>query len=254
MILAGYHHGANILDLITITCFIQAGHSLGIKKNKYVPRNPLDLPAGESALYYKLLFMDEFIEYLFIWNDYLSFVDEIMSHPPKKDTVLKELQKWADDNKFNPDVLLSITAARDELITDLLNVGMNPFYNGLGLPRGKYDLVRILNKNLVEGMEEIAKIKKCILEGYRLNLYMWNAASKSYISVINHNPVTLDSKLLKSLNPSDPEIEQVKPQKIIVSGVTLRPSFTQKGMYEFIGADVSVLDGFIDPDLDFLDF
>jgi len=32
----------------------------------------------------------------------------------------------------------------------------------------------------------------------------------------------------------------------------LRQSMTNKGMYDFSGADVSVLDGFIEPDLDFV--
>ena len=43
MIIAGYHHFANILDLITITAFLQLQNNLGIKKYKYKPQNPLIL-------------------------------------------------------------------------------------------------------------------------------------------------------------------------------------------------------------------
>ena len=128
---------------------------------------------------------------------------------------------------------------------------MNPFYNGYGLPRGEYNLNEILQNNLEEGVVEIKKIKQCIYEGYRLNLYVWNEPTKSYISVVNHNAVSLDSKILKSTS-LDSDIQQAKPQKIIVSGVMLRQSMTNKGMYDFSGADVSVLDGFIEPDLDFV--
>ncbi len=287
MILAGYHHGANIPDLITIACFVQAGHKLGIKKNKYKPRNPLNLPDNEVQLYYNLFFADEFIEYLFIWNDFLDLVEDLSdelyhkvlkkkrvrqdkiedvdlfkgaaesiggkskSKNSKSDqTMLLKIEEWAELNKFNMDVLLSIVTARDELTTDLLNIGINPFYNGYGLPRGKYNLNRILQNNIEEGMEEVRNIKKCIYEGYRMNLYIWNEPAKAYVSHINHNLVTLDSKILRGVQ--DAEFQQAKPQKIIVSDVTLRQSQTNKGMYEFMGADISVLDGFVDPDLDFL--
>ncbi len=254
MILAGYHHGAYVLDLITITCFLQAGgFTLGIKRNKYKPRNPLGLSDSEASLYYKWMFADEFIEYLFIWNDFMEFLED-MDLKSKNKTILEKINEWAEENKFNPDVLLNIIAARDDLITDLLNIGMNPFYNGYGADRGKYNLVDILNSNLEEGMEEIVKIKKCIFEGYRLNLYVWNQENKSYMSVVNYNPVVLDSKLIKATPIADPEITQSRPQKIVVNQVTLRPSLANKGMYEFIGGDVSVMDGFVDTDLDFYSY
>ncbi len=313
MVLAGYHHGANVLDLITIACFISAGHELGIKKNKYIPRNPLDVPASEVQMYYNLLVADEFIEYLFIWNDFMYFIGDIADElhhavvgkripktsvtdvhdekdvfydsfsdmddsrsgtlggkeprSPKSPSAKKSSKKtnkslvnkiyeWAELNKFNPDVLLNIIQTRDELITDLLNVGMNPFYNGYGKPRGQYNLTDILQNNLAEGMEEVRKIKKCIYEGYRMNLYIWNEPAKAYVSHLNHNAVTLDSKILKGVGRPDyekhPDIQQTKPQKIIVSGVALRQSSTNKGMYEFIGADISVMDGFVEVDMDFL--
>jgi len=251
MILAGYHHGANILDLITITCFLQAGgFKLGIKRNKYKPRNPLGLPEQEVNLYYQLMVADEFIEYLFIWDDFMAFLEDV-DLKTKNETLLEKINKWSEENQFNPDTFLFIITARDELITDLLNIGMNPFYNGYGVPRGKYNLVNILNDNLPEGMEEVRKIKNCILEGYRLNLYIWNEPTKAYVSAISYNPVVLDSKILKPINSTDPDIQQTRPQKIIVNQVMLRPSSTNKGIYEFTGSDISVLDGFVEPDLEF---
>ena len=256
MILAGYHHGANILDLITITCFLQVGHKLGIKRNKYEPRNPLGVPKAEVNMYYNLLIADEFIEYLFIWNDFMAFIDEIADNLKFKKNnrpSLEKIAEWAEENNFSADALLNIINARDELITDLLNIGLDPFYNGYGVSRGKYNLNKILRESLVEGMEEVRKLKKCIYEGYRLNLYTWNEPRRSYVSAINYNPVTLDSKILKGVGGyKDADIQQTKPQKIIVSSVALRPSSMQKGMYEFMGTDVSVLDGFVEVDLDFL--
>jgi hypothetical protein len=159
MILAGYHHGANILDLITIACFIEAGHSLGIKKNKYIPRNPLKLSEYKRNYYYSMVFCDEFIEYLFIWEEFMDQVNNLgetiknissaKSNAKKSknkstikniDEIMTYLENWCVENKFNYDAMMNISIARDELLTDLLNIGLNPYYNGLLLPKGKYNL------------------------------------------------------------------------------------------------------------------
>lgn len=251
MILAGYQHGANVVDLITIVCFLQAGHKLGIKWNKYKPRNPAGIPAAEVDLYYNMMIMDEFIEYLFIWNDYMEVLEDIATDIKKGDVSnpIDKVREWADENKLDADTLLAISYARDEMITDLLNLGMNPFYNGMGLPRGKYNLTKIISKNMFDGIDEIRKIKKCIYEGYRLNLHIWNDVTHSYMSHYNHNIVTLNSKLTKGVQGDD--FKQNKPQKIIVAHTMIRQSQNAPGMYEFIGSDISVLDGYVEPDLDF---
>lgn len=265
MILAGYHHGANILDLITISCMVSAGHKLGIKKNKYKPRNPLGVSEAEISTYYKVVFADEFIEYLFIWNDFLEYVEEIaedLADELKKGKnkikldkldLLGNVEKWCTENKFDTDTMLRVISARDDAIGDLLNLGMNPFYNGLSLERGRYNLVKILNNNLTEGMEEVRKIKNCIYDGYRMNLYIWNEGIKSYVSPIFHNTVVLDTKVIKPLI-LDETIKQSRPQKIIISGVALRPGQSENGLYEFMGSDVCSLDGFVEVDVEFVNW
>jgi hypothetical protein len=243
---------------------LAAGHKLGIKKNKYTPRNILGLSENEAMMYYRTVFADEFIEYLFIWNDFIEYIAELgedlkdllngksnisKSNLLKLDLV-QHIETWGKENKFDADTMLKVITARDDLIGDLLNIGMNPFYNGMGLQRGTYNLVELLRDNLPDGIAEIAKIKKCIYEGYRMNLYIWNDGLKEYISPISHNSVTIDTKVLKPVTLDD-DIKQARAQKIIVSGVTLRQGQSTDGLYEFMGADVSVLDGFVDVDIDF---
>jgi hypothetical protein len=171
MILAGYHNEANILDLVTIVCCLQIGFELGIKKKKYTPRNPLDV-SKEIAFYnYKLLFADEFIEYIFIWNDFMNVIGDAgdilkrNAKKPKIDSILKHntldnINKWCNDNAFKLDGFLKVIELRDEVIGDMMNMGINPYYNGLGLSRGKYNLTKILRNNIVEGIDEIKKIKR----------------------------------------------------------------------------------------------
>lgn len=272
MILAGYQHGACILDLITITCFLQAGHKLGIKKNKYIPRNILDLSDEESMVYFTKVIADEFIEYIFIWDDYMSAIADLnklvgkyadkvdgsgVKTKEKKQqskTVSKTdphyirnyLRKWAEQNYFSYDVLLKITAARDEMIADLLNIGLNPYHNSLNLPRGTYNLKKIIRNNLDEGLAEVQKIKKSIYEGYRFDVYTWNTERNSYVSEYGNNSVILDSKITKSKDPNE------RPKNIVLASCMLQPSSTNPGMYDFTGGDVSVLDDYVDVDYGFI--
>lgn len=286
MILAGYQYGANILDLITISCCVQIGFEIGIKKNKYKPRNPLELNETEAFYYYKLVFCDEFIEYLFIWNDFMNIignVGNVLEKSSKLDRLtsipMNYIYKWCKDNSFKYDGLLKVIELRDEVIGDMLTMGLNPYYNGLLLPKGTYNLANILKRNISEGLDEIKKIKHCIYEGYRFNLCVWSPVSKKYVNQYSHNNISLDSKLIKpftgvisnisniGMNNSsngnttdnkdkeiDADIKQSVPQKIIVSAITLQESFFSKGMYEFSGGDISVMDGFVDVDVNFLQY
>ena len=165
------------------------------------------------------------------------------------------LDKWAKDNHFKINGLFEVIELRDEVIGDMLNMGMNPYFNGLELDRGTYNLVEILRRNLQEGMDEIVKIKKCIYEGYRFNLCIWNNSIKGYVNNYYHNVINIESKLLRPLGKEvkdDRDIKQIRPQTIIVANINVKSSITEKGLYEFSGDEVSVLDGFVDIDADFL--
>jgi hypothetical protein len=124
-------------------------------------------------------------------------------------------------------------------------IGLNPFYNGLDLGPGTYKLSNIIKQNIEDGIEEIVKIKKCILEGYRFDLYTYNQALRQYISYYRHNSVLLEKNKLINVPPD------VRPQRIIVSGTILRYE-PKLGTYEFKGGNVSVMDDFVDIDMDFL--
>ena len=257
MIFASYHIGANTLDMITIACFIELSSDLAINKRKYKCRNVLNVSEDEAYWYYKIVFADEFIEYLFIYNDFMEAIDTV-SKVVEKNTSAKGtknrklptnyLPEWCESIGVSYDGMLRICELRDDVISDMLIMGLNPYYNELDLPRGTYNLVKILQHNINEGMEEVIKIKKCIYEGYRFNLCVYNDISKSYINQTYHYTVTLDTKLVRYI--SGEFIQQHQPQKIIVANILFRPSVDGRS-YEFTGNDVSVLDGFVDVDMEF---
>lgn len=237
MILAGYHHMANVLDLITIACFIQQRTDLGIKKHKYNIRNPLNVSEKQAEYYYKYIIQDEFIEYLFIWNEFIDLFEK-----PTLTTINSKLDDWCEEIGIRLDSMLRIVELRDEIISDMITMGLNPYYNGLNLERGIYNFTDILKRNLSEGIDEIKKIKNCIYEGYRFQIYIWNDISRQYVGRCQ-NTVELSSYLI------DHKSGQV-PQKIIVSDIVIREMPTK--LYKFVGGDISVLDGYVDVDMEFL--
>lgn len=211
MILAGYHLNANVLGLITIACFIQS--DLNIKWGKYTPINYLGMSSNEMEYYYQFVIADELIEYLFIWEDI---------NPTK-------LEQWCSERKISYQSISSIINLRDEVIEDLLSMGLNPFFN-------KMDLTKLMKKNLHEGLAEIYKMKKCIQEGYQLNILEWNDVLEGYVNR-RYLKSVLDSKLIIPLK-LDEDIQQQRPKKIIAAQLIIKPG---QDSYEFVGSGLSVI-------------
>jgi HrpA-like RNA helicase len=251
MILAGYSHGANILDLITIACF--AGTFRLMNRQIYKNRNPLRLSEEEADYYSKIIFADDFIEYLFIWDEFMSILESVgnqLESTKKKKIGIGFIENWADRNGLNLKTLFDMVELRDEVIGDMLMMGLNPYYNGLGLHKGKYNLCEILRSNLTDGLEEVRKIKKCILDGYRFNLCIWDDNIKSYKSAHTGVPVIFRNKILKFINHD--KFLQKRPKYIVTTGLLLRRSNINPKIFDFSGAEASVMDGFVDIDVNFL--
>lgn len=256
MILSGYYHKANIMDLITLAILMEAKWddiSL-VKRKSYKPRNVLGVTKAESDMYSKVFWADEFLEYIWIWYDFMEALNAI---DPKKSSKTKKLgigyaKKWCLENELNYDGLMDRIQARDELIDLMINLGLNPFYNGLNLKRGTYNLKSIINKDLNFGMTEIAKIKSCIYDGFKLNTATYDSNKKLYISDWRKCPIeVIDSSLVKPLPVSDAErdVRQMQPLRIIFSGFMISGNRKNRSMYS-LGSEgaIGVLDGFVDID------
>lgn len=256
MILSGYYHKANILDLITIAIMLETKWSdiSKLRRNKYKSRNVLGVTQSESDMYAKIFWADEFVEYVWIWYDFMEALDAI---DPKKSSKTKKLgigyaKQWCIENGFEYDGLMDRIQARDELIDLMINLGLNPYYNGLNLKRGTYNLKTIIGKDLELGMSEISKIKSCIYDGYRLNTATYDKNKKAYISDWRKNAIdNIESNLIKSLPvpESEQDVRQMKPLHIIFSGFLIASNRNNRSMY-ILGAEnaLGVLDGFVDID------
>lgn len=255
MILAGYYYKANILDLITIAIFLEQKKWDSFSKQKirsFRPRNVLGLSNMESDMYSKMFWADEFIEMLWIWYDFMEALDCINPAIRNKKIGIGYAKKWCIDNDLNYEGLLSIIQARDELIDLMINIGINPYYNGMNLKRGTYNLKSIINKDLSLGMKEICKIKSCIYEGYKLNTATYDKIKNVYVSDWKRTPIeSIESRLIKTtpVPPEQADIRQDRPFHIILSNLMITPDRNNKNIYSLgCNGPISVLDGFVDID------
>jgi hypothetical protein len=151
MILAGYHYGANIIDLITIVAMLETSEILG---RKYKKREIL------SSEYMDYFVADSFIDLLFLFNEFTQH-----------STNIRKATQFCIDNYISYDKMLNVIEARDSIIEDMvLYIGFSPLYNGLGVKNNEYDLAKMLKKMPDIAIEEIIKIKKCIYSGFITNL------------------------------------------------------------------------------------
>lgn len=255
MILSGYYHKANVLDLVTIAIMLDTKWDdiSRVKRNKYKPRNVLGVTDSESGMYAKIFWADEFIEFLWIWYDFMETLNEINPKNAKgKKMGIGYAKEWCEKNYLNYDGLLGVVQARDELIDSMINIGINPFYNGLDLKRGTYNLKTIINKDLSLGMSEISKIKACIYDGYKLNTATFDKNKNLYISDWRKCPIeNLDSFLIRPIKVPDNEkdVRQLQPLHIVCSGYMIATNRNNRNMY-ILGPEnaISVLDGFVDID------
>lgn len=249
MVFAGYSHGANILDLITMASFLQVERR-NICGKKYQLRNPANINDTSAKFYNRVFIADEFIDSLFLWNEFMREIHRIetmITDPNKNKFSINYIRKWCDTNDINYDGIMYVVSVRDEIIESLVSIGIDPYYNGLKLAQGTYNITEIFKRNLEEGIEEIKKLKKCILDGYRCNLAQWNPNLNSYEMM--HKPIKVK---VKSPLVSEIATEQQRPQIIILSGIILQSDFASVNYSFNSSGSISVLDGFIDLDLNFL--
>jgi HrpA-like RNA helicase len=229
MIFAGYAYGANVLDLITIAAFLTVQRAFA---RGYTPRNPLKLKKESANYYAKVVWGCEFIDFLFVWDEFCDQLDR---------GSLRHLKKWARDEHIVLDALIKISDMRTSIIENMVQIGLDPYYNGSQLPPGSYSLRDIIQESLPDGMAEIVKIKKCLVEGFRTHMLTWNKRSETYVGIYRRIPVYIDSYLTEG-----------RPHQILVGNLSLLETPTARGTYEFVGSVVSVLDEHVDVDLSLL--
>ena len=256
MILASFAHGANTLDIITAVVFIQIQKRF-IFHRKYKPINMTNLSEKEWEFYYKIVIGDEIVEFILVWELYSEFLNKYITSIKKKASNgadytfdVSEVKKWCEDNKLIYSGLLMVSKMRDEIIESLISIGINPYYNGMGIEKGEYNLLNMLRDDVEDFVDEIKKIKHCILDGYRCNLIIWDAIRKKHIIKHRNIPIFVKSNVMSRMGD---DAIQKNANFLISTDFMFVKSFMGKGFgVESTGA-VSIMDSYLNIDLNFTD-
>ena len=240
VIMSGYYYGANILDLVTIIAFVYTMKRkvFDIGPKKFNLENFMGVN-NKIFDFYKILISDDFITCVFVWNIYQDFIKtELKSGCVSMD----KIREWCENVGIKFAGLMAVTKMRDDIIANMIDIGLNPYYNDLSL--SGYNLNTILTNSLPEGLAEIKKLKSCIYEGFKCNILKHEKAS-TYISLFKNIPIKVKSLVMKELNE---EAQQKYPKYIVCDAYMLTQKFG-KEQYEF-KADgfCSALDNFVEID------
>jgi HrpA-like RNA helicase len=254
MIFEGYINGANVQDLISIACILDADPTRLTNNNKmigptYKPRMVFGKDLDTDVLYKRLYVSCDVIELLFAFYDIRSQIENLT--PNSRSTLY--LQDWMLQNGLVYKEWLNVFSFRDSYIKTLVGeIGLNPYHNGLGISKYKYDLRKIIQGNTWAGVTEIRKLKSAMLNGYRLSTATWDNDISTYVNDHTHIPLLVKSPMLLPL-PNHDLIKQTKPHHIIVFAASLRlPPRSKTGLYEFGSYIASALDGFVNVDKSFV--
>jgi HrpA-like RNA helicase len=265
LILMGLYYNVNLLDLITIACCLTIGKMkiLTFKSKLTLIKNEL-FDVFDKSLYEdecidiynynilknRLFISCEFIDFILLFNK----IDEIIV-----DNNI-DLEEWCNDYGINYNGVNQVISLKEDIINTLIfNIGINPYLNS---KKNINNLINIsINSNkpkkelINELINEVSNIKKCLYESFKLNLASLDEKSGIYYS--DHYNIQISynsSSLIKSLPilKNGKEFEQMKPKKILFDSLIMVKNNETKNFIFSINNCISVLDGYIYIDNNFI--
>jgi len=268
LIMSSYMWGCSTADIISIAAYMgikyadfKASMTSDIKwveiyrmglpfymTNGRLGSNQTGIGSKDETVIYrtKLIVADDFISGLLLFIS----IEKIL----KGVDGLNFLEKWCRDVGIKYSTCLEFIAARDDIIEQMLQIGLNPFYGHSFVKAHEHEF-----------MNYIVSIKHCILDAWRLNLAKWDDNKKSYVlmnglEIITPPMLAVDEKKLmmekstgvtQKYNPTFIicESPMLKIQRNKDSAATSATNVTNATMYEIKSGRVSALDGYVDPDL-----
>ena len=252
MIMAAFAWECSILDIISIAAYLATDlkdFTLSLENDSGPPPEPdwieiyrAGLPTflSDNKAYYRarLLIADDFINGLFLFNAIKSTVKSLNSAE-----LITGLQKWCKSVRIKYQTVISFIKSRDEIIEQLITEGVDVFGSE------HHSMMNLSEDNFMNG---IVKIKHCIYDGFRLNLltfenniYKYNGLEVTTPKLFANNSKNIDDKLKFNISID------IKPLRVLFNGLSLKYNFKTK-MYRVLAERVSVMDGFVPVDVEFM--
>jgi len=253
IILSGFAYNVFILDLVTICAIMESSkqdiYSVNISKVKpnEVPPDlaimkvilPNFIHINDNYYQYKLMYSDDFIETLLIFNAFTNTI--------KITKDIKMVIEWCDLHSINYTTMRTIFDNRDNKINDLISNGIDIFYN---VDKSLY------NQSEDNYMNTIINIKKCLYEGLRYNLLTYDNINMCYKSLngltVSIESVLLDVGLQNQMISNHVITKLIRPKYIITDKYIIGKKKKEYDLiYSITSNYISILDGYVNPDLTF---
>ena len=244
MILSGYIYGCNIMDLITLAAFNTIGKSKLVTtkfKNFNFTFNDSNIENIDNYNYNRLktrLFIScEFIDFLLFFN---SFQELLLINFDK----INIIQQFCIDNHIIYSELMKLIEVRDEIIKDFaFNMNLNPMANN----HIKLPILLKSPNTFYEAIEIIIKIKKCLYDGFKDNIAIYNKKLNKYIIKNTPFEINTNSYLTKNLPilESGKKFEINKPPVILFDSSIIKINSEINNYQFYVANSISVLSGYI---------
>ena len=233
VILAGYAWGACIIDLINMIAMVETG------LDRVFPEELRKAYTAWTGDLSRVLFVaaDDFIQAAIFFR---AFQDHIAELDISDAT---NLQRWAEERGASIAALNDVIELRENVINSLALVGLDPYigFEGTGFEGTGFEGTGL------EDINSIKIIKRCLFEGFKLNIAVWNSSDKKYHSRKSHLPIQVTSSIIRS-EADIAKYGDTNPKYILYFELACLP----KGLIYSIEAKViSVLDGFVPMDVNY---
>lgn len=261
MILSGMVHGASIKELVCLACLMSGRKSDYLLKKQDTGVTPYDTSLLMDELYElnptfdrakcdtmnynrlksKLLIGCEMLELLLIYQRF-SF----KAHLP-----INQLREWCVKKGLNYKSLSKVSESIDEVYWQMLEqMKINPLFTN-SQPTLYETMKRSSTLNNTEMIDSVIRLKKCIYEGYKCNILRWDEKADTFKTTTGLS-VVVESKLVSRLSYQKigANFDQDRPMLIVYKDLLTRQN--KMGDFANEATVISVMDGFVDVDLEFM--
>ena len=201
-------------------------------------------PKDDEEFYFraKILLADDFAEAILLFD---KFAEKLID--------LSSVIIWCKKTGLNFDAMLELSRRRELIIEDLLNLNMNPF---------RLSNHKLSNLTIDNFMDGLCKLKRCIYDGLRCKLLTWHPDKFVYMTEqgLRVRAPSLFSEAtasrLKALRITSDSYSW-KANWIVTDSIKLTQAYKKDDdaglplLYTVEANLISVMDGYVYPDIDF---
>lgn len=262
MIMSAYFWGCSVVDMATIAAWLlidpksltatarpdadaapKKGPPAKVEINwlfVYKKGLPNYIANSNDVLYKtRMLIGDEFIDGLVV----LSALKNVLSEGRLVDS-LQRLEKWCNSCNLSYNACMTFIKLRDDVIDALLGEGFDVFLN---------EDKALMAADQGDFTDIVTRIKYCIYDGYRNNLLL--RRDDGYYTqqgqLVFKPLLFTDDELSRAEARQYKFIREYLPNVLVCNALELKYN-RNKDVYRVVAGYISVMDGFVSVDLDFL--